>query len=305
MRGTVALGTPAGRSPCALGSRRVMRDFDLVIARPGERLARVIALLYDRGLELVSGLDEAGDVRSTISNRRVAIARLRLDAPASASFYDRKDGLRVDILFDFPLTAAELTENATQLRIRSHRFLVASERTSSASRRSRARSAPRRATSRTSPFSNRAFERWTRRFAAGNRRERQPGGWHLFRARRADHEPSARTRATTPARSRPTINTGPIRTASLAASSVGTPTSRAKVTRRFGVRRSRCLTVLEANSLPDKPRRLVHPAPPLREMQLRPGARLSSRRTRARSYVRASGVARAGRSSRTAARGGG
>lgn len=116
-----------GMALVVLGSRRVTRDFDLLIARPGERLAQVVALLYDRGLELVSRLDEAGDVRSTISNRRVAVARLRLDDPATASFHDPKGGLRIDLLFDFPVAAAALTDNATAIRIRSHRFLVASE----------------------------------------------------------------------------------------------------------------------------------------------------------------------------------
>ncbi len=116
-----------GMALVVLGSRRVTRDFDFVIARPGERLAGAIALLYDRGLELVSRLDEAGDVTSTISNRRVAIARLKLDAPASASFFDPKSGLRIDLLFDFPLPAEELARRATRTRIRTHLFHVASE----------------------------------------------------------------------------------------------------------------------------------------------------------------------------------
>lgn len=116
-----------GMALVVLGSRRVTRDFDLVIARPGERLASAIALLYDRGLELVSRLDEAGDVTSTISNRRVAIARLKLDAPASASFFDPKSGLRIDLLFDFPLPAATLARRATRTRIRTYLFHVASE----------------------------------------------------------------------------------------------------------------------------------------------------------------------------------
>ena len=116
-----------GMALVVLGSRRVTRDFDFLIARPAERLASAIALLYDRGLELVSRLDEAGDVASTISNRRVAIARLKLDAPASASFFAPKSGLRIDLLFDFPLPAEELARRATRTRIRTHLFHVASE----------------------------------------------------------------------------------------------------------------------------------------------------------------------------------
>lgn len=116
-----------GMALVVLGSRRVTRDFDFVIARPGDRLARAVGLFYDRGLELVSGLDAAGDVTSTITNRRVAIARLRIDAPESAYFFHPKTGLRVDLLFDFPIPASQLAERATRTRIRAHRFDIASE----------------------------------------------------------------------------------------------------------------------------------------------------------------------------------
>lgn len=116
-----------GMALVVLGSRRVTRDFDFVIAHPGERLASAMAILYDRGLQLVSRLDEAGDVTSTISNRRVAIARLKRDAPASASFFDPQSGLRIDLLFDFPIPAAALAMRATRTRIRTHLFHVASE----------------------------------------------------------------------------------------------------------------------------------------------------------------------------------
>ena len=116
-----------GMALVVLGSRRVTRDFDFVIARPGNRLAGAVGQFYDRGLELVSGLDAAGDVTSTITNRRVAIARLQIDAPASAYFFHPKTGLRVDLLFDFPVPASELAERATRTRIRAYRFDIASE----------------------------------------------------------------------------------------------------------------------------------------------------------------------------------
>ena len=50
-----------------LGSRRVTRDFDFVIAHPGDRLASTIDLFYDRGLELVARLNDVGEVTSTFS----------------------------------------------------------------------------------------------------------------------------------------------------------------------------------------------------------------------------------------------
>src|SRR6059036_145318 len=76
-----------GMALVVLGSRRVTRDFDFVIAHPGDRLARTIALFYDRGLEPASRLNELGEVIATIANRKVAAIRLRLDAPASAYFF--------------------------------------------------------------------------------------------------------------------------------------------------------------------------------------------------------------------------
>lgn len=116
-----------GMALVVLGSRRVTRDFDFVIAQPGDQLANTVDLFYDRGLELVARLSDTGEVLSTIGNRRVAAIRLRLDAPASAYFFDAQTGLRVDLLFDFPVPAAKLAERATRTKIRAHVFKVASE----------------------------------------------------------------------------------------------------------------------------------------------------------------------------------
>lgn len=129
--GLRALGlTPVlvgGMALVVLGSRRVTRDFDFVIARPGDRLDRTVDLFYGHGLELASRLDETGDVLSTLANRKVAAIRLRLDAPESAFFFDHETGLRVDLLFDFPIHARELARHATRIKIRSHPFTIASE----------------------------------------------------------------------------------------------------------------------------------------------------------------------------------
>ncbi len=116
-----------GMALVVLGSRRVTRDFDLVIARPGEALGPLLDAFYDRGFELASRVDAEGDVTATIDNRRVAAARLRLDAPASAYFLNPETGLRVDLLFDFPLPAAALARRATTVKVRSRAWRVASE----------------------------------------------------------------------------------------------------------------------------------------------------------------------------------
>ena len=116
-----------GMALVVLGSRRVTRDFDLVVARPGENLGRLVATFYDRGFELASRIDADGEVTATIDNRGVAAARLRLDSPASAHFLNPGTGLRVDLLFDFPLPAAALAQRAATLKIRSRVWRVASE----------------------------------------------------------------------------------------------------------------------------------------------------------------------------------
>lgn len=116
-----------GMALVVLGSRRVTRDFDFVVAEPGHRLDPVVELFYDQGLELVSRLDESGNVTATIDNRRIAAVRLRLDTPASASFYSVSTGLRVDLLFDFPIPAADLVTHAARRTIRGHSLLMASE----------------------------------------------------------------------------------------------------------------------------------------------------------------------------------
>lgn len=116
-----------GMALVILGSQRVTRDFDFVIARPDDRLDDVVGALYDRGLELVSRLNEAGEVVATIDNRRVAVSRLRIDAPSSAYFFNAATQLRIDLLFDFPIPAAELMKTATTMKIRSQVLRVASE----------------------------------------------------------------------------------------------------------------------------------------------------------------------------------
>jgi hypothetical protein len=116
-----------GMALVLLGSRRVTMDFDFVIARPEHRLPSVVDVFYDREFELAARVNENGDITSTIDNARVAAARIRLDAPESVFFYNRKTGLRIDLLFDYPLAAAVLAEQATKTKIRSHTLRVASE----------------------------------------------------------------------------------------------------------------------------------------------------------------------------------
>jgi hypothetical protein len=116
-----------GMALVLLGSRRVTRDFDFVVELPGNRLTGALEVFYDRGLELAARLNEVGDVTATISNRRVAASRLRLDRPNSASFYNAATGLRIDVLFDFPIPARELANRSVPARTPAGVLQVASE----------------------------------------------------------------------------------------------------------------------------------------------------------------------------------
>jgi len=115
-----------GMALVALGSRRVTHDFDFVVHRPAERLAAVVDSFYRRGFELVSCVDTDGDVVGTIDNRTVAKARLEIDTPDSAYFYNPDTLLRIDLLFDFPVPAAALAERATRTKVAGHVFAIAS-----------------------------------------------------------------------------------------------------------------------------------------------------------------------------------
>jgi hypothetical protein len=116
-----------GMALVIMGSRRVTRDFDFVVAEPGERLQSLVDVFYDRGLQLAARVNDGGDVTATIDNRRVAVTRLRLDAPSSAYFYNAETGLRIDLLFDFPIPAATLAKRATSRKVRSRVLRLASE----------------------------------------------------------------------------------------------------------------------------------------------------------------------------------
>jgi len=115
-----------GMALVVLGSRRVTRDFDFLVAKPGDTLDALLDVFYSRGLELASRIDDEGNVTATIDNRAVASARLQLDAPASACFLSPRTGLRIDLLFDFPLPAATVARRAETVKVRSKAWKIAS-----------------------------------------------------------------------------------------------------------------------------------------------------------------------------------
>jgi hypothetical protein len=115
-----------GMALVLLGSRRITRDFDFVIGHPGDRLNSLVDLFYGRGFELASKVNDAGDIVATIDNPSVAGVRLKLDGPSSAYFWHPTKRIRIDLLFDFPVAAAELAVNAVRTKIRGGVLNVAS-----------------------------------------------------------------------------------------------------------------------------------------------------------------------------------
>jgi hypothetical protein len=130
VRGLTDLGLEpvlvGGMALTLLGSDRVTQDFDFVVGALENRFKDLIAIFYDRGLELATRLDGQGKITATLDNRHVAAARLSLDRPVSVYFLNPKTGLRVDVLFDFPIPAQELAVNAKKLKVLSQVIPVAS-----------------------------------------------------------------------------------------------------------------------------------------------------------------------------------
>ena len=115
-----------GMALVVLGSPRVTKDFDFLVIEEAREQENLLQTFYRRGFELASRLDKHGNIVRTIDSEEVAAARLRIDRPKSAYFYRRDLGLRVDLLFDFPIPALEVRSRSTRKKIHSHVFHIAS-----------------------------------------------------------------------------------------------------------------------------------------------------------------------------------
>lgn len=115
-----------GMALVTLGSTRVTRDFDFLVVEAAREQHALLDVFYRHGFELVSRTDEHGNVVRTIDSREVAAARLRIDRPSTAYFFNRGLGLRVDLLFDFPLQAREVRRRSRRTTIQSYPFHIAS-----------------------------------------------------------------------------------------------------------------------------------------------------------------------------------
>ena len=117
-----------GMALVVLGSSRVTRDFDFLVIREAREQEALLEVFYRRGFALASKTDKHGNILRTIDSEEVAFSRLRIDQPSSAYFFHRGLGLRVDLLFDFPMPAREVHARSTRKKIRSYVVPVASRR---------------------------------------------------------------------------------------------------------------------------------------------------------------------------------
>jgi hypothetical protein len=103
-----------GMALVVLGSQRVTKDFDLLVS--STELSRdLVRVIYRQGYRIITKFTKAGEVERTIDNPAVALARLQQDKPRSVFFYNRKTGLRVDLLLDFPLPTRDIADRAAKI----------------------------------------------------------------------------------------------------------------------------------------------------------------------------------------------
>jgi len=103
-----------GMALVVLGSQRVTKDFDLLVASR-DLPQDLLGVIYKQGYQLIAKFNKAGEVERTIDNSKVAAARLQLDKPRSVFFYNREKGLRVDLLLDFPLPTGNIAARAASI----------------------------------------------------------------------------------------------------------------------------------------------------------------------------------------------
>ncbi len=117
-----------GMALATLGSPRVTKDFDFLVVEEAREQKALVRVFYRHGFQLASRTDGQGAIIRTIDNQRVAAARLRIDRPKSAYFYNVRLGLRIDLLFDFPIDARGVRARSTRKKIQSYSFHIASTR---------------------------------------------------------------------------------------------------------------------------------------------------------------------------------
>ncbi len=115
-----------GTALILLGSERVTKDADFLMVKSAREQRKFIQAFYKHGFEIISKLNEKKEVVRTVDNVNVAFARLQMDMPVSVFFYNHKIKFRIDALFDFPYSAAEVRSRATKKKVEGTTIYVAS-----------------------------------------------------------------------------------------------------------------------------------------------------------------------------------
>ena len=100
-----------------LGFPELTEDFDLDVGgKDPERKAAAVRLMYGVGFRLVSRLDDrTGEPAEFVGSEDDAAVHVRSADPSVAFFWEPSARVRVDLLFDFPLPAADLARRARRV----------------------------------------------------------------------------------------------------------------------------------------------------------------------------------------------
>jgi hypothetical protein len=115
-----------GMALVLLGSQRVTRDFDFLVSTQGPPTEELVRILYHHRLELVTKFNPAGEVQRSVDNVRIAVAKVKTEKLSSIFFCNRRTGLRVDLLLDFPLPAHQVARRAGRVKLGAGGIRVAS-----------------------------------------------------------------------------------------------------------------------------------------------------------------------------------
>lgn len=114
-----------GMALVTLGSLRVTQDYDFLVDKKFREQRELVTIFYRYGFEFVSKM-EKGNILRTVDNQNVAFSKIQIDQPTTAFFYKHDIGLRMDVLFDFPYSAADVHARATKKKVEGTTIHVAS-----------------------------------------------------------------------------------------------------------------------------------------------------------------------------------
>ncbi len=102
-----------------LGSRRVTQDTDLVISAPEtlDDAKKLTGAMHQAGFMYVTRIKKGENPASWIDNPNIAAARQQIDRPDTIFFWHPELKMKVDLMMDFPLKAADVLAAAETVRL--------------------------------------------------------------------------------------------------------------------------------------------------------------------------------------------